>query len=191
MSPLLGCARGLDRLASGAGQLLGWFTLAMVLMQSAVVLLRYGFSGGSVALQDSVVYLHGAAFMLGLAYALYADAHVRVDVFYRNMSARGKAWVNAVGALVFLLPLCTFIAVGSWHFAAASWAVHEGSSSAGGLPGVYLLKSLIPLAATTLALAGLAQFFRALAQLMQVEPATPPPAPTRKRSARAVEEVGV
>jgi len=172
MPLLLGGARALDRLASGAGRLLGWFTLAMVLLQSAVVILRYGFSGGSVALQDAVVYLHGAAFMLGLAYALFTDAHVRVDVFYRRMGARGRAWVNAVGTLVLLLPMCTFILVGSWQFAASSWAVLEDSASAGGLPGVFLLKSLIPLAALTLALAGLAEFGRALAQLMELPAGT-------------------
>lgn len=190
MSRLLGCARGLDRLASGAGRLLGWFTLAMVLLQSAVVLLRYAFNGGSVALQDSVVYLHGAAFMLGLAYALYTDAHVRVDVFYRRMGERARAWVDAVGALVLLLPMCAFIAAGSWQFAAASWAVHESSSSAGGLPGVFLLKSLIPLSAFTLALAGVAQFCRALARLMETESGSAPPPMPREIPAAAAEEVG-
>ncbi|WP_323846184.1 TRAP transporter small permease subunit [Microbulbifer magnicolonia] len=191
MSPLLGAARALDRLASGTGRLLGWFTLAMVLLQSAVVLLRYGFDGGSVALQDAVIYLHGAAFMLGLAYTLYTDAHVRVDVFYRRMGERGRAWVNAVGTLVFLLPMCAFILAGSWQFAASSWAVFEAGASAGGLPGVFLLKSLMPLAAATLALAGLAQFGRALARLMAV---TPPRAPGATAAATArpeVEEAGV
>ena len=166
---LLGTAGRLDRFASASGRVLGWFTLAMVLIQSLVVALRYGFDGGSLALQDAVVYLHGAAFMLGLAYALQAGAHVRVDVFYRTLSARGKAWVDAVGCLIFLLPVCTFIAVGSWQFAANSWAVWESSASADGLGGVYLLKSLMPLAAATLALQGIAQFARALHTLMQVE----------------------
>lgn len=190
MSPLLTCARGLDRLAGGAGRLLAWFTLAMVLLQSAVVLLRYAFNGGSVALQDSVVYLHGAALMLGLAYALQCDAHVRVDIFYRRMGERARAWVDAVGTLVFLLPLCAFIAAGSWQFAASSWSVYESSGSAGGLPGVFLLKSLIPLAALTLALQGIAQLCRALARLMRAEQ---PPAPARQvraSGAEAVEEVG-
>ncbi|WP_105102537.1 TRAP transporter small permease subunit [Microbulbifer pacificus] len=169
MTFLLRAANGLDRFSRGSGRLLGWLTLAMVLIQSLVVALRYGFDGGSLALQDSVAYLHGAAFMLGLAYALQAGAHVRVDVFYRTLSIRGKAWVDAVGCLIFLLPICLFIAVGGWHFAANSWAVHESSNSADGLGGIYLLKSLIPLAATTLALQGVSQFARALHTLMQVE----------------------
>ncbi|WOX04037.1 TRAP transporter small permease subunit [Microbulbifer pacificus] len=169
MKFLLRAANGLDCFTRRSGHLLGWLTLAMVLIQSLVVALRYGFDGGSLALQDTVTYLHGAAFMLGLAYALQASAHVRVDVFYRTLSARGKAWVDAVGCLIFLLPLCTFIAVGGWHFAASSWAVHETSNSADGLGGVYLLKSLIPLAAATLALQGVSQFARALNTLMQLE----------------------
>jgi|GEM_PF-210975 len=168
-SLLLGAAGRLDRFASFSGRVLGWFTLAMVLVQSLVVALRYGFDGGSLALQDTVVYLHGAAFMLGLAYALQAGAHVRVDVFYRTLSARGKAWVDAVGCLIFLLPVCIFIAVGSWQFAANSWAVWESSASADGLGGVFLLKSLMPLAAATLALQGIAQFARALHTLMLAE----------------------
>lgn len=188
--PLVRWADRLDQLAAGAGRLLGWFTLAMVLLQSAVVILRYGFNGGSVALQDSVVYLHGAAFMLGLAYALQTDAHVRVDVFYRRMGARGQAWVNAVGTLLFLLPLCAFILLGSWQFAAASWAVRETSASADGLAGVYLLKSLIPLAATTLALQGIAQLGRALNTLMRVEvPQTPRPKFHSQPAPAAAEEV--
>ncbi|SDK41044.1 TRAP transporter small permease subunit [Microbulbifer yueqingensis] len=190
MSPLLACARGLDRLATGAGRLLGWFTLAMVVLQSAVVILRYGFSGGSLALQDAVVYLHGAAFMLGLAYALQTDAHVRVDVFYRRMGPRGKAWVNAVGTLVFLLPLCAFILAGSWHFVASSWAVRETGASADSLGGIFLLKSLIPLAAVTLALQGLAQLARAVATLAQVESPPPKPQAVRESSPRVAEEVG-
>ncbi|MFI2811147.1 MULTISPECIES: TRAP transporter small permease subunit [Microbulbifer] len=189
MSPLLGCARGLDRLATATGRLLGWFTLAMVLLQSAVVILRYGFNGGSLALQDTVVYLHGAVFMLGLAYALQTDSHVRVDVFYRRMGPRGKAWVNAVGTLVFLLPLCAFILAGSWHFVTSSWAVREAGASADSLGGIFLLKSLVPLAAFTLALQGVAQLARALATLVQVESAPPKPQAVSKSSPRVAEEM--
>ncbi|WP_232325074.1 TRAP transporter small permease subunit [Microbulbifer agarilyticus] len=166
---LLRAAGALDRFAGGCGRVLGWFTLAMVVIQSLVVAMRYGFDGGSLAMQDSVAYLHGAALMLGLAYALQSNAHVRVDVVYRKLSPRGKAWVDAVGCLIFLLPLCVFIGYGSLQFAASSWAVQETSNSADGLGGVYLLKSLIPLAAATLALQGLSQLARALHTLMQAE----------------------
>ncbi|WP_444929077.1 TRAP transporter small permease subunit [Microbulbifer sp. SSSA002] len=171
---LLSSAQAIERLTSHTGQLLSWFTWAMVLLQSGVVIMRHGFNSGSIALQESVIYLHGAAFMLGLAYALQTDAHVRVDVFYRKMGARAKAWINAIGYLTFLLPLCVFLFIGSWHFVLNSWSVFEGSANAGGLPGVFLLKSLIPLSALTLALAGLAQFIRALVQLMLPQQQPPP-----------------
>ncbi|MCA0900092.1 MULTISPECIES: TRAP transporter small permease subunit [Microbulbifer] len=166
---LLRAAGALDRFAGSCGRVLGWFTLAMVVIQSLVVAMRYGFDGGSLAMQDAVAYLHGAALMLGLAYALQSGAHVRVDVVYRQLSPRGKAWVDAVGCLIFLLPLCAFIGYGSLQFAASSWAVQETSNSADGLGGVYLLKSLIPLAAATLALQGFSQLARALHTLMQAE----------------------
>lgn len=187
-SLLLATAGRLDRFASFCGRLLGWFTLAMVLIQSLIVALRYGFDGGSLALQDAVTYLHGAAFMLGLAYALQVGAHVRVDVFYRTLSTRGKAWVDAVGCLIFLLPVCTFIAVGSWQFAASSWAVWETSASADGLAGVYLLKSLMPLAAITLALQGVSQFARALNTLMQVEARSGSPSASKQKVHEPMEE---
>ncbi|WP_444945923.1 TRAP transporter small permease subunit [Microbulbifer sp. VTAC004] len=175
---LLRGARALESLSSRTGHLLAWFTWAMVLLQSCVVALRHLFDSGSITLQESVVYLHGATFMLGLAYALQTDAHVRVDILYRRMGTRGKAWVNAVGYLIFLLPICTFMLISSWQFVLNSWSVLEDSANAGGLPGVFLLKSLIPLAAITLALAGAAQFMRALLQLMET------PAPTTKASAK-------
>ncbi|WP_299584029.1 TRAP transporter small permease subunit [uncultured Microbulbifer sp.] len=175
---LLRGARVLESLSSRTGHLLAWFTWAMVLLQSCVVVLRHLFDSGSIALQESVIYLHGAAFMLGLAYALQTDAHVRVDVFYRRMQPLGRAWVNALGALMFLLPVCAFILAGSWQFAMNSWSVYEGSANAGGLPGVFFLKSLIPLAAVTLALAGVAQFIRALLELMEI------PAPATRASAK-------
>ncbi|MEW5249991.1 TRAP transporter small permease subunit [Microbulbifer sp. 2201CG32-9] len=191
ISPLLRWTHRLDWLADATGFVLGWFTLAMVLLQSAVVALRYGFNSGSVALQDSVIYLHGVVFLLGLAYALRTGAHVRVDVFYRRMGERGRAWVDAVGTLVFLLPLCAFILVGGWQFAAASWAVHEASASADGLGGVYLLKSLLPLAAATLALQGLAQLGRAINTLVQLELQQAPQRRSPSPAATQVEEAGV
>lgn len=189
MPLLIRAAERLDRFARAAGSLLGWFILAMMLLQCLVVLLRYGFNSGSVALQEAALYLHGAALMLGLAYALYTGGHVRVDVFYRRMGQRARAWVDAVGCILFLLPLCAFILFISWQFTLASWSVREGSGSADGLPGIYLLKSLIPLAATTLALAGLAQLSRALAELMRVEGA---PAASAVQPARPLlaEELG-
>jgi TRAP-type mannitol/chloroaromatic compound transport system permease small subunit len=85
---------------------------------------------------------------------------VRVDIFYSHFSARGKAWVNSLGGIVFLLPLCIFIALASWNYVADSWAIRETSPEPGGIPAVFLLKTLLPLMALNLLLQGLAEILR-------------------------------
>lgn len=125
-------------------------------LTSLIVLLRYGFDVGSIALQESVTYLHAIVFLLGAAYTFVDDEHVRVDIFYSRFNPRQKAWVNAVGGIVFLLPVSLFLLGISWSFVSESWAIKESSGDAGGIAAVYLLKSLLPLAAFTLALQGLA-----------------------------------
>lgn len=151
----------IDRLSEWTGRALAWLTLAMVVVTVIVVVARYLFDAGWIALQESVTWMHGVVLMLGLAYTLKHDAHVRVDVFYRRFSARSRAWVDLVGAVLLLLPLCAFIAWSSWDYVAASWAVGESSREAGGLPGLFLLKTAIPIAAALLALQGLAMVFGA------------------------------
>ncbi len=151
--------RAIDRFTRLCGHVLAWFTVAMVLVTCVVVVLRYGFDLGSVALQESVTYLHGLVFMLGAAYTLQRDGHVRVDLLYRNFSPRRRAWVNALGTLLFLLPFCGYVIVASWEFVAVSWRVREASTD-GGIPAVFLLKSLIPAMAVLLALQGIAELLR-------------------------------
>jgi TRAP-type mannitol/chloroaromatic compound transport system permease small subunit len=137
---------------------------------AAVVSIRYGFNNNSIALQESVTYLHGLLFMLAAAYTLRHDEHVRVDIFYRRFSPHRKAWINCLGTLVFLLPVCGFIFFSSLHFVSESWRVREASPLPGGLPGVFLLKSLIPLMALTLFIQGLAELLRNLLFLITEEP---------------------
>jgi TRAP-type mannitol/chloroaromatic compound transport system permease small subunit len=98
--------------------------------------------------------------MLGAAYALKRGAHVRVDIFYRRFSPRTRAWVDALGGIVFLMPFCLFVLGVSWQFVTESWAIREISSEPGGIPAVYLLKTLIPLMAINLLLQGIAETLR-------------------------------
>ena len=125
------------------GQGASWLILGMVLVTFAVVVLRYGFNLGWIWLQESVTYLHAAVFMLGAAWTWQEDGHVRVDIFYRDRSARHKAWVNLLGTVLFVIPLCLYLIAVGWDYVAASWRLLEGSRQAGGLPAVYLLKSLV------------------------------------------------
>jgi TRAP-type mannitol/chloroaromatic compound transport system permease small subunit len=155
-----GWARGLERFIDRLGRAVAWLGLGMVVTTFGVVVLRYAFSVGSVALQEAVAYMHAALFMLGASYALLHDGHVRVDVLYRGWSLRARAWVDLAGTVLLLLPFCAFTLGVSFDYVASSWALLEGSAEAGGLPGVFLLKSLIPVMAALLVLAGAARAAR-------------------------------
>jgi TRAP-type mannitol/chloroaromatic compound transport system permease small subunit len=134
----------------------------MMLLTCLIVLLRYGLGIGSIALQESVLYMHAMVFMLGAAYTFKDDEHVRVDVLYRDFSPRKKAWVNILGGLFFLLPFCAYTAYMSIDYVAASWRVLETSQEPGGLPFVYLLKTLIPIMMALLIIQGIADILKNL-----------------------------
>ena len=150
----------IDQLNRTIGRVVSVAVLLMTLITFVVVVLRYGFDTGWIALQESVMYLHAFLFMLGAAYTLGEDAHVRVDIFYRRFSAKKKALVNLIGALLLLLPTCIFIIVMSWDYVATSWRLLESSKEAGGLPLVFVLKSLIPVFCGLLILQGTADILR-------------------------------
>lgn len=134
------------------GHWVAWGTLSMVLLSASIVILRYGFDTGSIALQESMLYNHAILFMLGMAYTLQQNQHVRVDVFYEQMSESRKAWVNFIGSLFLALPTLLFIFYSSWDYVANSWAIQEASAESGGLAFVYLLKTIILIMATLLSL---------------------------------------
>ena len=156
----------LDRIAELTGQASAWLTLALVLVTFTVVVMRYAFQFGSIALQESILYLHASAFMLGAAYTLCIDGHVRVDIFYRGFSKKRKALVDLLGSLFLLLPVCIFLLWSSRDYVATAWSLHEGSGETGGLPYVYLLKTLIPLAALLLIVQGVSQALASLGTLL-------------------------
>jgi len=139
--------------------------LAMGLLTCTVVVLRYGFDTGAVVLQESVIYLHATAFMMGIAYTLRLDGHVRVDVLYARLDARQRAWINLAGHVLFLLPVTLTIGIGSLPYVAASWRILEGSPEVGGIPAVFVLKTLIPVMAVLLCLQGLAEIARSVTLL--------------------------
>ncbi len=154
--------RALEVTAELLGRMVAWATLLMVLITFLVVILRYLFDIGWIAMQESVTYLHASVFMLGAAYTLKHGGHVRVDIFYQRLGMRGKAWINLLGTLLLLYPLSVFIFVVSWDYVVESWQVLEGSREAGGLPGVFLLKTLILVLPVTLVLQGTALLLKSL-----------------------------
>ena len=152
-----------------SGRAVSWLTLLMVIVTFVVVVLRYVFDIGWIALQESVTYLHAMVFLIGASWALQQEAHVRVDIFYSRFSASTKAWVDLLGSLLMLLPVMAFIAWISWEYVVDSWDVLEGSREAGGLPAVFLLKSLILVLAGMLMLQALVQIVRS-AQTIRSKP---------------------
>lgn len=159
-----------QRGVAAAGRAVAWLTLALVLVTFGVVLLRYGFNLGWIWLQESITYLHATVFMLAAAWTLQEDAHVRVDVFYRRRTPRQQAAVNLAGTVLFLIPLCGFLLVFGWEYVLRSWRVMEGSREAGGLPLVYLLKTLILLLPALLLAQSVCEIGRALAVLRAEDP---------------------
>lgn len=154
--------QSIDRFTETCGRWLAYLNLAMVLLICCVVVLRYAFNQTYVPLQESILYLHATLFMLASAYTLKQDAHVRVDILYRNFSTRQRAWIDLLGTLFLLWPVVGLIAWNSWPYVTAAWAIGEKSAESSGLPLVYLLKSLIPLMCALLALQGLAELLRNL-----------------------------
>jgi TRAP-type mannitol/chloroaromatic compound transport system permease small subunit len=164
--PSSAALRWLDALAEFTGASTAWLTLAMVVIACIVVLLRKFFDVGSIALQESVTYMHAMVFMLGTAFTLKRGGHVRVDIFYCRFSLRARAWVDALGSVLLTLPLMIFIGWSSWDFVLESWRIREGSADSGGLSTIYLLKSLLPVMALSVSLQALAELLRNLLVLM-------------------------
>jgi len=144
------------------GKTIAWLTLAIVVTTFSRVILRYAFDIDWVAMQESVTYMHTLVFMLAAAYTLKHNGHVRVDIIYQRCSPKTQAWIDCLGALFLLLPVSGFIIWSSWGYVIDSWSVSEGSRNSGGLPGLFLLKSCIPVMAILLILQGLSLFMQNL-----------------------------
>lgn len=158
-------AAALDAVVDRVGRTARWAALAMVLVQFAVVVLRYVFGTSWIWLQELILYLHAALFTLGAAYTLLVDRHVRVDVLYARLGEKGRAWIDLVGTLLLLIPACLVIIAFSWRFTWRSWAILEGPISVGGIPASFLLKTLVPLFALLLLVQGVSLALKCVVRL--------------------------
>ena len=155
----------IERVVEALGRAAAWLNIGMAVVACVVVVLRYAFDSGSIFLQESVVYLHGFAFLSGFSYALKHDVHVRVDVLYARMSLRAQRRVDLLGHVLLLMPLCVVLVITSAPYAWQSWLVLEGSSEVAGVPAVFVLKTLLPFSALLLFLQALAMSQREVRQL--------------------------
>ena len=124
----------LDRISTAVGKGAAWLTLFMVVVTFVIVVMRYVLDFNLIWVQESVTWMHAAVFMLGAAYTLKDEEHVRVDIVYRKVNEKQRAWIDLVGVIIFLMPMCLFLAYKSWDFVAVSWSIHEASPESGGLP---------------------------------------------------------
>ena len=157
--------RSLDFFSEMTGRFCSWFVALMTLITCLVVVMRYGLDLGSVLLQDVVLYFHGALFLLGSSFALKRNAHVRVDIFYREFSEKKKAFVDLVGHCLFLQPVCWVIFLFSWGYVADSWEWMEVSAEPDGLPFVYLQKSLLIVLCLFMALQSFSEILKSILKI--------------------------
>jgi TRAP-type mannitol/chloroaromatic compound transport system permease small subunit len=159
-SRTIALANRIDRLNAAIGRSVAWACLLVVMVQFAVVVMRYVFGLGSIWLTETIIYGHATLFMLASAWTLREGGHVRVDIFYADAGPR-RALIDLCGALLLLLPFMLVLLYFSLPYVARSWSILETSRETSGLPWVYLLKTLIPAFAVMMALQGIAQAIRA------------------------------
>lgn len=176
INPLATVVKGLDAFSEWTGRTVAWLTLLMVLVTFIVVVMRYVFNIGNIPMQESIIYMHSFVFLLAAGYTLKHDGHVRVDIFYRPMTERGKSIINIIGILLLLLPVSIFILWISWDYVAFSWATLEGSQEAGGIEALFILKTSLILMPTLMILQGIAELLRSIlvltgqGHLLEVDP---------------------
>ena len=151
------------------GKAVSWLVLALVLLVSYDVTMRYLFSSGSIALQEMEWHLFAVIFLVGAAYTFKHDDHVRLDLIYQSrfMTDYRRAWVNLLGGIFMLIPYCLLIIYCAWPFVSLSYLSMEGSPDPGGLAYRWILKAVIPAGFILLLLQGLADIARNLERVLE------------------------
>ncbi|HZH29124.1 MAG TPA: TRAP transporter small permease subunit [Azospirillaceae bacterium] len=152
----------IDALNIWMGRLSAFLVIALVVICSTNAVMRYVFSIGYVWMQEAYVAAFGVSFMLMAGYAYLTDQHVRVDIYHARYSPKTRAWVEILGILVFLWPWLYVVARYSQGFILDAWRLREGSSQAGGMPGIFLVKTGIWAFCALVALQSLATMARAI-----------------------------
>ena len=176
MLQLLRLADAIDRFQDRVGHVLYWLTLAMVVIGGYNAVVRYldkytGMTLSSNTYLELQWYLFAILFLVGAAYTLRHDAHVRVDILYTQLGPKGKAWINLLGTVLFLFPFCLLMLWVSWPAVMNSWEVMEMSPDPGGLPR-YPIKTVIPVAFLLVMVQGVSMTIRAVAVLRNADPAS-------------------
>lgn len=157
----------IDQLNSRVGNTVAWLCFLMVFVTFLIVVMRYAFSVGSIMIQELVIYMFAAVFMLGGAYTYLKGGHVRVDIFFKRKTKIQQAWINVYGNLFLLLPTMMIILYLSFPYVLFSWKFLEGSKEAAGLDLVYLLKTTIPIMTILMSLQAVSEIIKNLKFIRQ------------------------
>ena len=167
MRALKAYIRFAEALNERVGTAISWLTTVLVIVVCYDVFTRYLLKNSLVAVQELQWHLFALIFLIGAAYSLKHDKHVRVDVFYSRFSPRAQAYVNLTGSLLFLIPFCLIVIYSSQTFVANAFRIGEISPDPGGLPSRWILKAAIPLGFILLLLQGLALACRSLLTILK------------------------
>ncbi|MCF6268743.1 MAG: TRAP transporter small permease subunit [Melioribacteraceae bacterium] len=155
----------IDKTNATIGKYTSWLTTALVLVVVFDVVTRYVFNESSVAIQELEWHLFAILFLMGAAFTLQNDNHVRVDLFYSKFGVKQKAWLNIAGTIVFLIPFTLLIIYASHNYVLNSFALNESSPDPGGLPARYILKAFIPISFTLLLLQSFSLLFKSILEI--------------------------
>ena len=140
---MLSSKKSLQKINNFFGKLSSYLVLALIILVSLSVILRYIFSIGFTWLQDLYIWIHASSLLFGITYTLNKDRHVRIDILYRNFNETKKKRINLVGSVIFGLPLCYFLIINGYEYFFRSFLISEDSKESGGLPNVFILKFFI------------------------------------------------
>ncbi len=167
---LIQIANRIDAFIAWTGRTVSWLVLGAIVTTFAVVVMRYAFDFGRIWMQEIYVWMHAIVFMIGAAWTLQDEGHVRVDIFYRDLPQYWRCRINLLGVFFLLLPTCGLILWISLPYVVTSWKLMEGSRETGGIPAIFLLKTIMPVMASLLILQGISLAIRSWTGLSEQEP---------------------
>jgi len=159
----------IDRSNELVGRAVSWVSLLLVVVVFVDVVMRYMFKTSFVFTQELEWHLFAFIFLIGAGYTLLHDGHVRVDIIYQRLDVKGRAWINLIGVILFLIPGCYLVISTSWKFVANSFSMLEGSPDPGGIPYRFIIKGTMTVGFVLLLLQGISMGLHSLLQILGVE----------------------
>ena len=150
----------IDKLTDNIANGLLYILIALIVLVFSTVFFRYVFNMSYIIIQEIIMYLHALIFMFGISYALKENSHVKIDVLYNTLNKKAQRVISIAGLVSFILPTALFIIYISIDMVTQSWMILEGSSEAGGLDLVFILKSLIPISGILIFLQGISELIK-------------------------------